>query len=131
MNCIFCHDIKEDQPLTETENFKVIFDIDPIQSGHLLILSKHHYLDIRELSNPLILEFFQLQKRIIDLLEKNFAVDGVSIIQNNGKIMDEGTHLHVHIIPRYTKDAFWDNQEVVEHTLSIEKLKIQLKNMPI
>lgn len=131
MNCIFCHHIKEEQLLLETENFNVILDIDPIQAGHLLILSKEHYLDRRELPNNLVIELFVLEKQLIDLFEKNFAVDGVSIIQNNGKIMDEGTHFHIHVIPRYTKDAFWDNQEVVEHNLSIEMLKNQLKSMSI
>ncbi|APZ49972.1 hypothetical protein BW721_10235 [Jeotgalibaca sp. PTS2502] len=40
MKCIFCNEIKEEQILLETASFKVIFDSDPIQLGHLLIISK-------------------------------------------------------------------------------------------
>lgn len=43
MTCIFCHQIEEIDILYQTEYFKVVWDIDPIQTGHLLIISKDHY----------------------------------------------------------------------------------------
>lgn len=36
MTCIFCHQIEEIDILYQTEYFKVVWDIDPIQTGHLL-----------------------------------------------------------------------------------------------
>lgn len=128
MACIFCEGIEEKQILLQTENYKVVLDIDPIQAGHLLIISKKHFMDMRELSDLALMELFKLQKRIINIYETHFSVDGVSIIQNNGTIMDEGTHFHIHIVPRYKGDEFWTHQKVKCHPILISELVKQLQN---
>ena len=127
MHCLFCHAIKEEQILIETENFKVVLDIDPIQIGHLLIISKAHKMHMNELTNNEVVELFELQKGILAVLQSTFSIHSASIIQNNGPIMDDGTHLHIHIVPRYEEDDFWENQRVVEHPLSIDSLKASLQ----
>lgn len=123
MKCIFCNEIKEEQILLETASFEVIFDIDPIQLGHLLIISKSHTESIIDLTSETLLELIILEKKIVEVLENNFDILGVSIIQNNGKVMDDGTHFHVHVVPRYTEDKFWDNQTVVRRNIDINHLK--------
>ncbi|MEK4532226.1 HIT family protein [Solibacillus sp. FSL K6-1554] len=127
MTCIFCEGIETKQLLIQTDNFKVVLDIDPIQSGHLLIISKQHFMDIRELSDSALMELFKLQKQIINVYETHFSVDGLTIIQNNGAIMDEGTHFHIHIVPRYKGDDFWTYQKVNCHPLLISELVKQLQ----
>lgn len=127
MTCIFCEGIETKQILIQTDNFKVVLDIDPIQSGHLLIISKQHFMDIRELSDSALMELFKLQKQIINVYETHFSIDGLTIIQNNGAIMDEGTHFHIHIVPRYKGDDFWTYQEVNYHPISISELVNQLE----
>ncbi|MFY0743165.1 HIT family protein [Solibacillus silvestris] len=127
MTCIFCEGIETKQILIQTDNFKVVLDIDPIQSGHLLIISKQHFMDIRELSDSALMELFKLKKQIINVYETHFSVDGLTIIQNNGAIMDEGTHFHIHIVPRYKGDDFWTYQEVNYHSISISELVKQLE----
>ncbi|MFZ8209561.1 HIT family protein, partial [Streptococcus pyogenes] len=47
--CIFCHQLKANQLLTQSQYFKVVFDIDPIQKGHLLLISKDHYTSLTQL----------------------------------------------------------------------------------
>lgn len=121
--CIFCHGIYNKDILLQTDNFFVIFDIDPIQEGHLLIISKKHIMNIRQLSNELLLELNILEKKLISVIETNFPVLGVTIAINNGNTMDEGVHFHVHIIPRYINDKFWENIEVNKQKLDIQKLK--------
>lgn len=49
MTCIFCHHIQSKAILLQTEHFKVVFDIDPVQTGHLLLISKEHYNSLTEL----------------------------------------------------------------------------------
>lgn len=87
-----------------------------------MTISKLHFMDVRELPDLILIELFELQKRIINLFEAHFSVDGVSIIQNNGTIIDEGTHFHVHIIPRYKGDEFWTHQKVQCHPILISEL---------
>ncbi|HER2227500.1 TPA: HIT domain-containing protein, partial [Streptococcus pyogenes] len=45
----FCHQLKANQLLTQSQYFKVVFDIDPIQKGHLLLISKDHYTSLTQL----------------------------------------------------------------------------------
>ena len=123
MKCIFCNEIKEEQILLETASFKVIFDSDPIQLGHLLIISKSHADSIIDFTSETLLELIILEKKIVEALENNFNILGVSIIQNNGKVMDDGTHFHVHVVPRYKEDKFWDNQAVARRNIDINHLK--------
>ena len=88
MKCMFCNEIKEEQILLETASFKVIFDSDPIQLGHLLIISKSHADSIIDFTSETLLELIILEKKIVEALENNFNILGVSIIQNNGKVME-------------------------------------------
>lgn len=68
-----------------------------------------------------------LEQQVTEIIETNFDVLGVTVMQNNGRVMDEGTHFHVHIIPRYTDDCFWANQKVKQHDLLQEQLSRCLK----
>lgn len=128
MTCIFCDGIEEKHILMQTENFKVVLDIDPIQSGHLLIISKQHFMDVRELHDSALMELLKLQKRIMNIFDTHFPVDGVSVIQNNGPIMDEGTHFHIHIVPRYKGDDFWTHQKVNGRPILVSELVKLLQN---
>lgn len=120
--CIFCAEIKEANKLASSNHFFIVFDINPIQMGHLLIISKKHYMNLREIPQNVLVELMALEQKLITLLEDEFGVLGVSVIQNNGKIMDEGTHFHVHLVPRYANDAFWENQIVEPSILDLQRL---------
>lgn len=124
--CVFCTKISEEKKLVSTEHFFVVFDIDPIQIGHLLIISKKHYMNLRELPQEALVERMNLEQKLIALLEEEFGVFGVSVIQNNGKVMDEGTHFHVHLVPRYANDGFWENQNLEPVALELSKLSEKL-----
>lgn len=127
-NCIFCHHIEAANILAESTDFFAVFDIDPIQTGHILVISKKHYETMLDIPNETLLDLLQFEKQIIATLENNFAVLGVTTVQNNGAVMDDGTHFHVHLIPRYQDDAFWDSQTVEFKPFDLELLKEKLKN---
>lgn len=109
MTCIFCHKLMPEQTLYENEHFKVIFDIDPIQTGHLLIISKEHVESLTELPLTIRHELIDLEAELITLLETTLPIDGVTIASNDKGLMDAGTHFHVHLIPRRKNDGFWDS----------------------
>ncbi|WP_394404978.1 HIT family protein [Streptococcus sp. 20-1249] len=110
-NCIFCNYITPDQIIHETQSFKVVFDINPIQTGHLLIISKEHYESITELPKTSLHELIELQVQMIAKLEKHLPIAGVTSASNDKELMEEGTHFHLHLIPRKKNDGFWDNLE--------------------
>lgn len=106
--CIFC-DIAnrkiETNVVYESENIIAFLDIDPINEGHTLIITKQHYLDIDEIPNDLLFEITDLTKKLVLALKKVYNPNGYSIMQNGGQFNDIG-HYHMHIFPRYQDDGF-------------------------
>lgn len=127
VGCIFCEKIEERQILFETKHFKAVYDIDPIQFGHMLVMTKDHKLHLSELSQTELNELMNIQREVIDVMEKTILVNGVTIVMNNGEIMDIGTHFHIHLIPRYCGDDFWTHQQVVEKPIDLQQLRAHLR----
>ncbi|MGT2951471.1 HIT family protein [Streptococcus cuniculi] len=117
MHCIFCHDILEEQIIYQTEHFKVVWDIDPIQTGHLLIISKRHFTSLAELPLPDLHELAELEQKIIRMMEETLPIDGVTLVRNDKDLMDTGTHFHSHLIPRTKDDGFWSGIDLISPTL--------------
>ncbi|QIK70575.1 HIT family protein [Erysipelothrix sp. HDW6C] len=121
-SCIFCN-IPSENKLMETQNFYVLFDINPVQEGHLLIISKAHIMNVVNLDETMLLELGKLEQSLVTIIEANFDVLGVTLERNNGRTMMAGTHFHEHLIPRYPGDKFFDNQEIVKFELDTDRLK--------
>lgn len=121
-SCIFCHHIPKSAILYESPAFKVVFDIDPIQTGHLLIISKQHYNSITDLPKDQLYDLIELQQCLVQLLEQSLTIDGVTIASNDKNLMDAGTHFHIHLIPRIKDDGFWEH-------ITLEQLNFQISNL--
>ncbi|MFC5631860.1 MULTISPECIES: HIT family protein [Streptococcus] len=114
MACIFCNLPKESW-VAESDYFFAVWDIDPIQEGHLLVIAKQHLLSLSELSVNEKLDMLTFQTQLIEKMERSSTILGVTLATNNGRLMDEGTHFHSHLIPRYENDGFWDNMTLENH----------------
>ncbi|MEK6962992.1 MAG: hypothetical protein AABX70_01100 [Nanoarchaeota archaeon] len=81
--CTFCEEIKTEQfhgegldmnrTLLSTDHFLVVPALGPLGPGHLLILSKEHYLAVGQLSDPLLSEFEGLQIYLRRTLERHYG----------------------------------------------------------
>ena len=120
--CIFCFGLKENQIFLETDFFKVLLDKDPIQSGHILIVAKEHRMSLKELTDAELVDLIYLEKRLVTIIENHFEVLGITVLQNDAGVMQQGTHFHVHIVPRYQNDGFYDNQVLEQHELLTDNL---------
>lgn len=118
MTCIFCHQIKEEDILYQTEHFKVVWDIDPVQTGHLLIISKKHYDTLSQIPSAVRYELSDLEVFLTDKLCQALTFDGVTIACND-RLFDAGTHFHVHLIPRFRSDGFWDQISLAQVQLDL------------
>lgn len=116
MNCVFCKINKGTIPsktIYETETLKVILDIDPISPGHMMIIPKEHFTDLKDIRQDVLNEINALAKEMIRLLENKLNCQGVTLMQNNGR-GQEVKHYHLHLIPRYDNDSLYigsENQE--------------------
>ena len=108
-NCIFCKIIAGEIPATivhEDDDLLVIMDIGPIVKGHALVVSKKHCDPVTETPDDLLAKLHVAAKRIAAAQMNGLGADGVNIMQNNGKAAgQEVPHIHVHVIPRFSKDG--------------------------
>lgn len=126
-DCIFCHHIQEEDVLYQTKFFKLVFDINPIQTGHLLLISRQHHTSITQLSTEELHDLIETQALLVSILEETLPIDGVTLASNDKNLMDDGTHFHVHLIPRVTDDGFWDDLDLKTEPFTLDSLLEKLK----
>ncbi|MFC3928480.1 HIT family protein [Streptococcus caprae] len=126
MTCVFCKLVKE-KSIAQSKCFYAIWDIDPIQEGHLLVIAKSHRMSIAELSSEERLDLLDFQEKLISCMEKQASVLGVTVVVNNGNVMDQDLHFHSHLLPRYVEDGFWDRVQPAQKIFPKEQFEADLQ----
>ena len=110
--CVFCHaketGVKfESLVLFEGKHTMIIMNKFPYNSGHVLVVPKHHCTEVTELNDEQYEEFSQFLKICLAALRKGFNCAGFNVGMNLGKAAGAGIpdHLHQHVIPRWIGDA--------------------------
>jgi len=109
-NCIFCKIVNNEIPSQkyfEDENFLAIFDIKPITPGHLVLLSKNHYVNINEMPENEWRQFVSLARQLAEKYIRENNLDGYNLLINQGEAAQSGVahRPHCHIIPRTINDG--------------------------
>lgn len=108
MGCIGC-DLAEGRlpsiKVYEDELVIGLMDIDPINNGHVLLITREHRLDLDELTDLESTRIMQVSKLVVRALREVYKFDGYSVMQNGG-VFNEITHYHYHVFPRYKGDGF-------------------------
>ena len=103
--CVFCDILSGKSKaaiIYENEEFICLMDKYPINIGHFLVISKHHYNNIFEMPLIKVNKLFSLSIKIGKIAKNVLNAQGVNIGQNNGKVANQIVpHVHVHVIPRY------------------------------
>ncbi|GIK43836.1 MAG: HIT family hydrolase [Chloroflexota bacterium] len=112
--CIFCTKCNE-QHEHDRENFLVyrgqsvfaMLNIYPYNTGHLMLLPYHHVATLAEMSVEMQVELITLTTYFTELLTELMQPDGFNIGINIGRAAGAGidSHLHVHIVPRWSGDS--------------------------
>lgn len=129
MDCLFCKIIKGEIPsktIYEDELVKVFLDINPTTNGDMLIVPKKHYENIIDINDKLVLHIHKTAKMLFALLNDKLAIDGLTLVQNNGYGQDI-KHYHLHVTPRYTNDKIThhSNKDIL---VDIEDVFEQIKS---
>ena len=114
MDCIFCKIINNDissYKIYENDMVLCFLDINPLSSGHTLIIPKKHFKDISDIDSKYLSSINDATKYVYNLLMSKLGPDGIRIVQNNG-ICQEIKHYHVHLIPVYNDMLDMDVEEV-------------------
>ena len=113
-DCVFCAKC-HDGPERDRENFLVyrgqtvftIMNIFPYNTGHLMILPYQHVATLAEVPPDVQFELITLATYFTELLTNLMRSDGFNIGINIGRAAGAGidSHLHVHIVPRWSGDS--------------------------
>ena len=109
--CIFCQIVEGILPSSkvyEDEICLAFMDIQPVNPGHILVISKAHFIDLADLPADTGAHLFQVAQRIVLSLPKtDIKMEGVNLFLAHGEAAgQEIFHVHLHVIPRYKGDGF-------------------------
>lgn len=119
--CIFCKISKSDNDkqnkvLYRNDEFFVVMNIYPYNTGHLQVSPIKHVTRLEDLSDVELSKLFVLVKKCQELLNKVLSPMGYNTGFNQGGDCAGASvdHLHVHVVPRFKRDfGFID---IIGHT---------------
>jgi len=119
-DCIFCKIVRGEIPsfkVYEDEKVFAFADINPISSGHTLIVPKKHAQDLWEIAGDDLTAVHLASKKIIKAIQVALEPSGVACVQLNGPGANQVVlHYHLHLVPRIAGDpelpvATWEIKE--------------------
>lgn len=109
MSCIFCKIIKKEIPrykIYEDKDVLAFLDINPVNPGHTLVISKKHFANFEEIPDEELCKIIKVVKKIGKTIIKSLEVKGYNVQVNNNPIAGQVVpHIHFHIIPRIENDG--------------------------
>jgi histidine triad (HIT) family protein len=109
MDCVFCK-IRDGQlpcaKVAEDERALAIMDINPMNDGHVLILTKAHAETLFEMREEDWVAAARLAWRVAKGIRQGLAPDGLNLVQASGRAAFQSVpHFHIHLIPRWHGDG--------------------------
>lgn len=93
-------------PAFENSLAYAVYDLYPVNEGHLLVIPKRHYADFFESTREELDAIRSLLWEGKRRLDAEYAPDGYNIGVNCGIPSGQTImHVHVHLIPRYRDDV--------------------------
>jgi len=109
MDCVFCK-IRDGQipsfKIHEDERTMTIMDINPLNSGHCLVIPKAHAATIYEAEPEDLQAAITAAQRVALAIQGGLKPDGLNMLQANGAAAFQSVpHFHLHLIPRWNHDG--------------------------
>jgi histidine triad (HIT) family protein len=107
-SCIFCKIVAGAIPsfkLAENARSVAILDINPVNPGHALVLSKRHAPTVMASRDADLAAVMATARRIAAAIATALTPDGINLLQANGAGAAQSVpHFHLHVIPRRLGD---------------------------
>ena len=109
MDCVFCK-IRDAQipamKIYEDERTFAIMDINPLNTGHCLVVTKTHAPTIWDATVEDLQAAIATARRVAAAVREAVKPDGLNMLQANGQAAFQSVpHYHLHLIPRWTRDG--------------------------
>jgi len=112
-DCVFCRVVAGAAParlVLEEELVVAFLDHRPLFPGHTLVIPRAHVPTLADVPAPLLAPLFAAAQLLCRAVEVGLGAEG-SFVAVNNRISQSVPHLHVHVVPRRTKDGlrgfFW------------------------
>src|SRR5687768_242152 len=108
MDCVFCK-IRDGQlpsfKIHEDERTITFMDINPLTSGHCLVVTKAHAATLFEADPEDLQAAIATVQTVAHAIQQTLRPDGLNLLQANGAAAFQSVpHFHFHLIPRWTHD---------------------------
>jgi histidine triad (HIT) family protein len=108
-DCIFCK-IRDGQvpslKIFEDERTLAFMDINPLNSGHCLVITKTHAATLFEAEVADLQAAIATAQRVGLAIRDGLKPDGLNLLQANGAAAFQSVpHFHLHLIPRWNNDG--------------------------
>ena len=108
-DCVFCK-IRDGQipsmKIQEDERTLTFMDINPLNSGHCLVVTKRHAATIFEAEVEDLMAAIATARKVALAIQEAIKPDGLNMLQANGAAAFQSVaHFHLHLIPRWTNDG--------------------------
>jgi histidine triad (HIT) family protein len=108
-DCVFCRIVKGAAPesvVYADEKVLAFMDIQPVNSGHVLIIPKVHASGLSDLDEETGAHLFKVGMRIAGAVKRSgVKCEGVNLLLSDGRAaFQEIFHVHLHVIPRFEGD---------------------------
>jgi histidine triad (HIT) family protein len=108
-DCVFCKIIEGEIPsmrVYEDDRTLAIMDINPVNSGHCLVIPKAHAPTLWD-ADPVDLQAaITAAQKVAVALKTVVKPDGLNMLQANGSAAFQSVpHYHLHLIPRWNNDG--------------------------
>jgi histidine triad (HIT) family protein len=106
--CIFCKIVRGEIPcfkILEDDRVLSFADVNPINTGHTLIIPKRHAENIWEIDGEDLAAIHLASLKIAKAMKTSLNPDGIALLQLNGRAVNQVVmHYHLHLIPRKSSD---------------------------
>ena len=108
-DCVFCKIIEGEMPsmrVYEDDRTLAIMDINPVNSGHCLVISKTHAPTLWDVDPVDLQAAIAAAQKVAVALKTVVKPDGLNMLQANGVAAFQSVpHYHLHLIPRWNNDG--------------------------
>ena len=108
-DCVFCKIIEGEMPsmrVYEDDRTVVIMDINPLNSGHCLVITKTHAPTLWDADPADLQAAITASQKVAIALKTVVKPDGLNMLQANGPAAFQSVpHYHLHLIPRWNNDG--------------------------
>jgi histidine triad (HIT) family protein len=109
--CTFCDIVNEKAPASivySDDRVIAFMDIQPVNSGHLLVIPRGHAADLASLDPDMGGHLFRVGMKLAGALRRSgVRCEGVNFFLADGAPAgQEIMHVHLHVLPRFRGDGF-------------------------